>query len=141
MDTHYFKQPRAPTSQMWRFLDFIKLVSLLESSAIFFPNIRSLEDLFEGALPLRQRPDDVKKIQRIFADMPEITDPHREVGALMEADLFSSYVSCWYSAPHESEAMWHLYSGSMGIAVVSTYQELVNAFPIDHGFDHGLVSR
>lgn len=39
--------PPAET-QLWRFMDFPKLVSLLERKALFFPRANELEDQFEG---------------------------------------------------------------------------------------------
>ena len=38
-----------PETQLWRFMDFPKLASLLERKALFFPRANDLEDQFEGA--------------------------------------------------------------------------------------------
>ena len=43
-----------PTDEaiLWRYMDFTKFVSLLDKQALFFASITSLEDPFEGSLPV-----------------------------------------------------------------------------------------
>lgn len=126
MEFYPRRQPKNTAVSLWRFLDFAKYVSLLDSSSIFFPNVRVLQDPFEGALPKNQRVADWEKWKKTVDDLavPKsmVVD---DALALFKGDLFSSYVSCWYAEVHESDAMWRLYSGSMGIVIITTYQALL----------------
>src|SRR5919199_3107176 len=48
---HYvFKEPSNPDIKIWRYMDFAKYVSFLESSALWFSRIDKLNETFEGKL-------------------------------------------------------------------------------------------
>jgi hypothetical protein len=46
-----FKPPRDPKATIWRYTDFTKFLSLLDSSALFFSGVDLLGDPFEGLYP------------------------------------------------------------------------------------------
>src|SRR5207237_10495835 len=37
------------------------------------------------------------------------------------------FVNCWHMSPHESAAMWSLYSANTGLALRTTYRKLLDA--------------
>ena len=43
--------PMNENTKIWRFFDFPKFMSMLTSGELFFSNIKSLEDPYEGVLP------------------------------------------------------------------------------------------
>lgn len=45
-----FPQPEKPLTPVWRYMDFAKLVSLLQHGALYFPRLDRLADPFEGSL-------------------------------------------------------------------------------------------
>lgn len=47
-----FDGPRDPEAVIWRYIDFAKLVSLLESQSLHLARADVLDDPFEGSIPL-----------------------------------------------------------------------------------------
>lgn len=95
-------------------MDFPKFVSLLEESALYFPQIKNLGDPFEGSISNR--------MVEGFRDVP---DEHRGrvESNLQTIGLARSLVraSCWHMNDEESAAMWSLYAQrGQGIAIRST---------------------
>ena len=46
-----FRQPDEPTIKVWRYMDFTKLVSLIDSRRLYFARVDLLGDPFEGSWP------------------------------------------------------------------------------------------
>jgi len=46
-----FVQPDDPNVKVWRYMDFTKLVSLLDSRTLYFTRPDKFDDPFEGSLP------------------------------------------------------------------------------------------
>lgn len=115
--------PDDPNAAIWRYMDFTKLVALLESASLFFARADTLGDEFEGSYSrfnLQMRSE-------IYKDMP--------AEALAQMAEFSSamprftHVNCWNVSPVESAALWGLYvPPSGGVAIRSTFQRLVDCF-------------
>ena len=57
----------------------------------------------------------------------------KEFTAGYETEFRSTFISCWYNAPHESEAMWKLYSRDTieGVSIKTTVKQLIAALPQD----------
>jgi hypothetical protein len=115
-----------PNLKIWRYLDLMKLLSLLDMGALYFARSDFLGDPHEGALgkpnlnKLRQEiksaPNDEKK--RIM-DQFNQQRRHR---------LTSWAVSCWHMNERESMAMWEQYATrGAGFAIQSTAQRLIDA--------------
>lgn len=107
---------------IWRYLDFAKFVSLLETRSLFFCRSDKFEDRFEGSYPqynVRQRPTVYGGQDGIDAEgLQKISTFGR---------TFRSYmaINCWHANQHESAAMWKLYLKSNdGIAIQTTYTKL-----------------
>lgn len=111
-------------------MDFTKFISLLEESALYFPNIATFTDPFEGFLtrPVVQRITDVP----VGLPEAEAAEQRRIVQhnlAVMRMGRELLYVSCWHENPYESMAMWELYLKSgEGVAVRTTLSRLKEAF-------------
>lgn len=135
---------------LWRYIDFVKFVSLLSTSAIYMPRVDQLEDPFEGALG----PKDRREVFEISNEIcyylehqrpdydpdnpPEESPKERaeakqhvqdEISAARERRKWT-FVSCWCETSHESEAMWKIFCGDpmQGLAIKSRYSKLYRIY-------------
>ncbi len=108
-------------SKIWRFMDFTKFVSLLDTKSLFFSRSDHLEDPFEGSMPkanLQQR-------SLWYGDMPENT--LKQMSSFREKLRFHTFLNCWHINEVESDAMWKIYvKNNAGIVIQSTYKRLVD---------------
>lgn len=115
-----FSPPQANCT-LWRYMDFTKLLSLLENEQLLFPRADQFEDPYEGSWSK--------------AGVALIRDPNLNAGLPQHAvDLILShmdvmrretFISCWFANEHESAAMWKLYLQSPeGIAIRSDHDAL-----------------
>lgn len=117
--------PASEDTVIWRYMDFTKFVSLLETQSLFFVRVASLEDPFEGSFPASQSPE-----KRVLEILPsDVFPPGATVEVTPSAGLLDAWswmrywamVSCWHAVAHESAAMWKLYAPSnAGVAIRST---------------------
>jgi len=111
---------------IWRYVDFIKFVDLLETQCLFFARADKLGDDFEGSCPKANLKYRLKE--------HNIGLVHGGIGA----DVISAFykelreftaVNCWYINEYESAAMWTLYlKSNEGIALRSSYRRLRDSF-------------
>jgi hypothetical protein len=124
-----FLQPADPNAKVWRYMDFTKYLSLLESSALYFSRIDLLGDPFEGtttAASNRAFFDRLEWAPGSEQKQKEWIEHNARLRQQLRRRLF---VNCWHMSTHESEAMWRLYSNTdESIAIQATYQRLVDAF-------------
>lgn len=125
-----FNPPNADAT-LWRYMDFMRFVSLLDSRSLFFARADKLGDPFEGAttsLNAAVRPLELGALNE------EVDDEN--ISLLLEmfsraAESSRSYtlVNCWHQSDHESAAMWKLYSREHdGIAVKTDFRSLAGSF-------------
>lgn len=122
-------EPNDDTS-LWRYMDFPKFFSILESHSLFFPKIILFDDPFEGHPPrptievFRKIPDGLSKEEYI----KRLKVTTHNIGVLKESRNLIC-VSCWHANPVESAAMWELYLKSgEGIAIRTTFGRFKEAF-------------
>lgn len=128
-----FAPPENSSVPLWRYMDFTKFISLLESKALFFSRTDMLGDPWEGSLTRaeaeRRKELEAKSIVRTL---------HSTTHEKILSEVTNSIVSCWHMNEYESMAMWRLYlTGSEGVAIRSTYQRLINSFPRFDGQNKG----
>ncbi|MFZ5476904.1 MAG: DUF2971 domain-containing protein [Myxococcota bacterium] len=131
---------------VWRYLDALKFLALLQTSSLFFARLDKMEDPFEGSVPWvnhEQRKAAYAKHQeerRAFFDGILEKNPSAEpikqlrdrflqagdpVGEWYEMQRRWTGVNCWFMGEHESAAMWRLYMpAGHGVAVRSTIGRL-----------------
>ncbi|MFB2586966.1 DUF2971 domain-containing protein [Herbiconiux liukaitaii] len=120
-----FEEPAAD-ARLWRYMDFVKFVALLESAELYFSRADLLGDAWEGSLPvplasLRGTP--------LEAEGPVNTWNLSHSG---EHVRYRTYVSCWHESEHESAAMWRLYGGeSRSVAITTSFRKFAAAFGDD----------
>lgn len=104
---------------VWRHLDLLKFLSLLIDKELFFPNSHYFAgDKREGTFSEAQENELAASYEVTLppADVQGALNRHQFVKQLMEGMARTKYfISCWYRSPHESDAMWKLYSGDVAL--------------------------
>lgn len=125
----YESHPILPTppddTVLWRYLNFPKLLDILERRALWFARLDKLEDPLEGNWT-----DSEVEHLRSLPSVPSASGTAMAEGALRSAYemRLSTFVSCWREGPNESMAMWDIYRrGGCVIAVKSTIGRLKEA--------------
>jgi len=136
-----FAQPEDPSAKVWRYMDFTKFVSLMDSKCLFFPRADKFHDPFEGSMP-------IPNITGRAAFLETIPNPERSI---TKESITSSWeigknwpryhaINCWHMNDHESAAMWKLYLKSdEGIAIQSRYSKLCESIIYEQPFYVGMV--
>lgn len=105
---------------LWRYMDFTKFVSLLDRQALFFARSDKLGDPFEGSFPR----GNLKVDPASYAD-PYPPDLVKGTRHFVRDIRPFTLINSWHESPHESAAMWRLYSGEReGIAVKTNFSDL-----------------
>lgn len=143
-DHPVFKVPDNSKIRIWRYMDFTKFVSMLDSNSLYFSRSDLLGDSFEGSFPRQNvllRPIVYKEIEDRYKERKlHMVSP--ATGEKMTFLEFQSYmyewlrkwtfISCWHMNEHESAALWKIYSSSHeAIAVQSRYDLLRKNIPSD----------
>jgi hypothetical protein len=116
MHDHEAFFPPNENRTIWRYLDFTKYVSLLETKQLYFPRADQFEDPYEGAWssegvrwlrdPQRNGGLPLRAVEKLISD----TDQQRK----------KMFISCWHANEQESAAMWKLYlQSNEGMAIRS----------------------
>lgn len=136
-----FESPASDAAKLWRYMDFTKLVALLEHQALFFTRSDKFEDPYEGTWPRAN-----------VQGMRQLAQPKELGGAgLAEKTVEDSIsfmndmrkifvVNCWHMNEHESAAMWNLYlKTNEGVAVQTTFGRLRSSLYYGEPINIGLV--
>ncbi|KPJ62406.1 hypothetical protein AMJ44_15635 [candidate division WOR-1 bacterium DG_54_3] len=114
--------------RIWRYMSFVKFISLLELKALWFSRLGALEDQFEGTLPKGTRTKMINNSKKWFETFP---DPELQNQLLESTDRnvddgrCTTMVNCWYLGENESSYMWKNYAGDKnGIVIRSTVGRL-----------------
>ena len=123
-----FPQPPTQTIKLWRYMDFTKFVSLLDSSSLFFCRADLVRDPFEGSYSQANtllRPHIYKNItqDQLFHMLEQQTHFSKWIREW-------TYISCWHANEFESAAMWDIYARTdEAVAIETTYGKLAGALP------------
>jgi hypothetical protein len=119
-----FEPPSDPNIKIWRYMDFARLVGMLEDQGLFFRRADLFEDRFEGTMsqPLRAFLQEENQSPRLEA-----------YGQMLRRVRGATFINCWHMNESESAAMWQLYSAAaeQSICLQSTYARLRDALPAD----------
>ena len=119
-----FKQPDNLDAVIWRYMDFTKFISMLETKSLYFARSDLLGDPFEGSISRASEESRLKKFDTILevnrADA--IANFRRAVQSMRQR----TFVNCWHMNEHESAAMWKLYAKSEeAVAIKSRFNLLL----------------
>ena len=133
-----FKQPSSFDIKFWRYMDFTKYVSMLDSNSLYFSRADLLGDSFEGSSSranLELRPQVYKEM---IEEMSKANPVNQDAGTgwldewsrIIESGRQWLFVNSWHMNEYESAAMWRLYAKTdEAIAVQSTYARLRDCLP------------
>jgi hypothetical protein len=105
--------------ELWRYMDFLKFVDLLQRRALWFTRLDQLPDPYEGSL--------TKPTAEFFAEVRSRTGFRG--GTHHEKFRKVRCVNCWHMSEYESAAMWDLYSKDAGVAIRSRITRLEPSIP------------
>lgn len=130
-----FEKPDNENIKIWRFVDFQKFVSLLNTKSLYFNRADLFEDIFEGTY---------SKATLIALQKSNLDTNWKNaiIQSLQHIEKFQTkghYLNCWHMNEFESDAMWKLYTNSNGIAIQSTFQRFTQSFKGDKKIYIGIV--
>ena len=140
-----FIQPDNEEVKVWRYMDFTKLISLIDSRRLFFTRADKFNDPFEGSYPkmnVLAREVLPESITDGMTDeqIRSLVDTMRQSGEQNKNWPRYMAINCWHMNEYESAAMWDLYLKSdEGIAIQSTYSKLKKSFICDDEIFIGTV--
>lgn len=123
----------AENQPIWRYMDFVKYVALLESQSLYFPRVGTLNDCCEGSL-LPFLPTHVQDILSSPGTKQQAEKQLQAQNTSMKAIApwafkckEECFVNCWHINDGESAALWKLYLKSgEGIAIKTTIANYVD---------------
>lgn len=102
---------------VWRYMNFIKFIDLLEKSRLWFARADLLDDPREGGFTKLE-------LEQFHASAyPAVAERNLRLFDSLRREHF---VNCWTESS-DSMAMWDLYANSTGVAVRSTIRRLKSA--------------
>ncbi|PES17872.1 hypothetical protein CN488_27335 [Bacillus anthracis] len=122
-----FKEPKDENVKVWRYMDFTKLIDILERQSLYFTRSDKFDDPFEG---ISSKVTKEKRLQYINNIDDKLRDEFREKSEFLDRKVREwTAISCWHMNECESDAMWKLYvQSNEGIAIQSTFKKLCNSF-------------
>lgn len=154
-----YEIPKANT-QLWRYMDFSKYVSMLVDSGLYFARADTFEDVFEGAKGIKKNKDKWDKFylhtfRSAIENPPEgykknLSDKEveqhsqrilKELESSGELSRRYTFINCWHENEFESEAMWRLYSNYFenAIAIKTSFKNLYLSMGRDPSIRVGYV--
>ena len=122
---HYvFRTENSFDKPIWRYMDFWKLLNLLETKSLFFSNSDNLGDNNEGRIPhfILERMKE--------QDKERGNEMNKELNDYLESTLRKNHlISSWSYAERESFAMWKMYAkDKTGVAIETDLKSLQGSF-------------
>jgi len=103
---------------LWRYMDFSRLISLLEDRALYFARSDLMGDPWEGAL---------SHVDQAMEEEP-YAGTGVTAGQVARRLRPMVYMNCWHASEHESAAMWGLYQrDGRGVALRTTWGNLTSS--------------
>jgi hypothetical protein len=126
-----FKSPQNEDAKIWRYMDFSKLVCLIDKSALFFARADKLGDPFEGSFSKAN----IKLSPIVYKDKI----PQEEIIKFRKIYIYRLrqflVINSWYLNEYESAAMWNRYlKSNEGIAIQTSFKNLKNSL-IDNRYN------
>lgn len=106
---------------LWRYLDIIKFLDLIQTSELHFSQIKNFaeDDPFEGIYPPA-----IKALYEEFMN----NESFKNFWSNNEQSLASIYVNCWHCNKFESLGMWARYANSnSGVLIKTNEKRLYNS--------------
>jgi hypothetical protein len=130
-----FPLPTNKDIPIWRYMDLAKYLSMLDSRSLFFARATLLGDQFEGSstkmmVSAREHILANRATDPALAAYKDLPEAAFRIGEVARRSVQNFLISCWHVNPHESAAMWKLYSSANeAVCVQSTYRRLRLCLP------------
>jgi len=132
-------------TELWRFMDFAKYVSILANNGLYFARADTFEDLFEGAKGTENRKKEWENYYLLYFRSALKNSPKgcshkrpekevevhssrllKELESAGRQNRTSTFINCWHENKVESEVMWRLYSNYFenALAIKTSFQNL-----------------
>jgi hypothetical protein len=124
-----FIEPKDVNAKIWRYINYRKFVSMLDTGSLWFSRADKFNDPFEGSSPkinvkARKLPDKLSP-----ADLPLATKLIAQMGEVRRHWVRYVCINCWHMNEQESAAMWDIYlKHDEGMAVQSTFKKYKESF-------------
>lgn len=110
--------------KLWRYMNLAKLISLLDTKAIWLARADTFRDKHEGRFPDEMRGLIEKAYESFRADDPS---PIKDAEDFQDYLLKNTFISCWHKNIDENMAMWEIYGrDTNAIAVQTTVSRIRN---------------
>jgi hypothetical protein len=105
---------------IWRYMDIIKFLDLIQTQQLYFSNIENFNDPYEGFVSIDYKEMELKNFKTV--------EEKNLYEAEKKEELKNYFINCWHINNYENVAMWKAYTDSNnGIAIKSTITDLVVA--------------
>jgi hypothetical protein len=130
-----FDPPEDLDATIWRYVDFTKLVSLLDTKSLFFARADQLGDPFEGSYSRGN-----VEVRPVLYDGKIPPENLAEMARFTEAMPRYTFINCWSLGEYESAALWRMYvPPEGGVAIRSTFRRLTKCLlPSEEDKDPGM---
>ncbi|GIN93302.1 hypothetical protein J22TS1_43530 [Siminovitchia terrae] len=114
-----------PYDKIIRYMNFAKLIGILETEELFLTRADKFEDLYEGIFPESYISiSNADNFNKKPLDKNEVNN--QSLKEEIELAKQKTFISCWNLIRNESYAMWKIYGESNGVAIQSTIKSLQN---------------
>ena len=119
---------------LWRYMDFAKLMFLLEHSSLYFVRVDKLSDKFEGA-PSKPYLDD---FYEFYKEVPK--DLMQDTVSSLGRGRRFVLINCWCENNSELDNMWVKFTkGRYGVAIQTNLESLKSSFTCEEDIYIGKV--
>src|SRR6476660_3965684 len=101
-------EPPPRDTPIWRYIDFVRFVAMLNAGGLFFSRADLLGDPFEGTFSPQSVEEFCLATRRPYEQGRAWAEVLRDLRK-------NSYVSCWHESEVESAALWSLYGNSIAL--------------------------
>lgn len=116
---------------LWRYMDFIKFISLLESRSLYFCRADKLRNIdpFEATLTRPQIINQVVNLSGATMKESHLYPALIELTSMLHEQEYSrTYINCWHMNERENIKMWEVFVPSYGVAIKTNYERLKASF-------------
>jgi len=136
MEHEEYAEPSGDTP-IWRYMNFIKFIAMLERGGLYFSRADLLGDSFEGTFTPCSTQILIERLGYTKAKAKRWSEIVKHIRK-------NSYVTCWHEGEHESAALWRHYGDAVAIrstcgklrAFLPDYCKIARVRYIDYKNDH-----
>lgn len=102
---------------LWRYMDLARLISLLETKAIWLARADTFRDRHEGRFPNEMR----RLMEKAYASFPDNDpSPVKDADDFQDYLLKNTFISCWHKNIEENMVMWEIYGRDTNAIALQT---------------------